>query len=274
MQKLLLLFALPLLLFSCNKNSAKLSTTSESGFVDLFNGKDLDNWNLKIRNGDAAEAKRIFAVSDGMVHVFKDHPDSLNLTQNKGALHGLMYTKKAYDRYIFRFEYKWGKKIFNNFDQFQYDAGCYYHVYDDKIWPFGIEYQVRYNHLTEENHTGDYWASNTLFQWTKGADDKFALPQNGGQPTAKRQGEHRAANAKYHALDGGWNTCEVIVMDSTYSIHKLNGQLVNYATELSLGKGIIGLQCETAEIYYRNIQIKEFKEFVPASAFVPGLSKR
>ncbi|MEM9261639.1 MAG: family 16 glycoside hydrolase, partial [Bacteroidota bacterium] len=140
---------------------------------------------------------------------------------------------------------------------------------DDKIWPFGIEYQVRYNHLTEENHTGDYWASNTRFQWRKGPDGRFAVD---GQLDEKRGGEHRAtAAAPFHALDGEWNTCEVIVMDSTYSIHKLNGALVNYATELSVGEGIIGLQCETAEIFYRNIQIKELDEFIPASAFFPTL---
>lgn len=42
-------------------------------------------------------------------------------------------------------------------------------------------------------------------------------------------------------------------MGNTYSIHKLNGKIVNLATNLTLSEGIIGLQSETAEIYYRNI---------------------
>ncbi len=34
------------------------------------------------------------------------------------------------------------------------------------------------------------------------------------------------------------------------------------------GEGIIGFQSETAEIYYRDIRIKEFDKFVPADKFL------
>lgn len=248
-----------------------ITAQKQKGFVPLFNGKDLDNWKLSIRNNDPEEAKKVFAVSDGMIHVFKDYADSLWLTKDRGSRHGLIYTKKEYSKYIFRFQYKWGTKIYNNFDQFQYDAGCYYHVFDDKIWPDGIEYQVRYNHVTQKNHTGDFWASNTLFQWSEDKNHQFLMPKKGGQLIKKRAGEHRGADVPHHALDGEWNTCEVIVMGNSYAIHKLNGKLVNYATDLSVAKGIIGLQCETAEIFYRNIEIKEFDKFIPAKRFLKKL---
>ena len=93
-------------------------------------------------------AIKVYAIEDGMVHVFNDDfPDEYELNTGENATHGLFYTNKNYSKYILRFEYKWGKRIANNFDQWQYDAGCYYHVFDDKIWPKGIEYQVRYNHI-------------------------------------------------------------------------------------------------------------------------------
>lgn len=41
-----------------------------------------------------------------------------------------VYANQKYSKYILRFEYKWGTKIANNFDAYQYDAGCYYHVID------------------------------------------------------------------------------------------------------------------------------------------------
>lgn len=258
-----------LVVLSCS-TSKKLATTND-GFVSLFNGKDLNNWKLSIRKGDSTEAATVFSIDKGMVHVFKNYPDSMGIKERKSDTHGLMYTRQKYSHYIFRFEYKWGKKIFNNFHQFQYDAGCYYHVFNDKIWPDGIEYQVRYNNVTGKNHTGDFWASNTLFQWTEGPNKQFALPRNGGIPIAKRPGEHRGADVPFHALDNEWNQCEVIVMGNKYAIHKLNGRLVNYATDLSVGEGIIGLQSETAEIFYRNISIKELPKFVPAEAFLTGL---
>ena len=49
------------------------------------------------------------------------------------------------------------------------------------------------------------------------------------------------------------------------------------ATNLSVGEGIIGFQSETAEIYYRNIEIKELTEFIPIAQFmgehIPGCSQ-
>ena len=77
-------------------------------------------------------------------------------------------------------------------------------------------------------------------------------------------------DAKYNGLNNKWNECEVIVMGNEYIIHKLNGQIVNLATNLSHSEGFIGLQAETAEVYYRNIKIKEFTESVPIQAFIPN----
>jgi Domain of Unknown Function (DUF1080) len=251
--------------------SCKVSqnTTSNGGFTTLFNGKNWDGWYLKIKSGDSLLAKKVYAIENGMVHVFKDFKDSTEFNTGKNDTHGLFYTKNKYSKFIFKFEYKWGKKIFNNFAQFQYDAGMYYHVYDDKIWPRGIEYQVRYNHLKNKNHTGDYWAAGTSFQWYA-KNNMFLSPLNGGDKVPIKKNEHLALeSATYNALNDKWNECEVIVMGNEYSIHKLNGQIVNMATNLSHSEGIIGLQSETAEIFYRNIKIKEFKESVPIQTFIP-----
>lgn len=249
--------------------SSKKMNTGGDGFVSLFNGQNMDGWDLKIRSGDAEEAKKVYSVDNGVIHVYKNYPDSFGMKVNKNATHGLFYTKKKYSQFIFRFEYKWGKKIFNNFHQFQYDAGCYYHVFNDKIWPDGIEYQVRYNHVTGKNHTGDFWASNTLFQWYSDTiKNQFLRPDDGGVAIPKRGAEHRGADVPFNALNDKWNTCEVIVMGNKYAIHKLNGRLVNYATDLSVGEGLIGLQSETAEIFYRNIMIKELPEYIPAETFL------
>ena len=57
-------------------------------------------------------------------------------------------------------------------------------------------------------------------------------------------------------------------MGNAYTIHKLNGEIVNMGTNLSVGEGIIGFQSETAEIYYRNIEIKEFDKVVPMKKFL------
>jgi hypothetical protein len=57
-------------------------------------------------------------------------------------------------------------------------------------------------------------------------------------------------------------------MGNKYAIHKLNGAVVNVLTNLSLSEGVIGLQAETAEVFYRNIKIKELKEDIPMEKFL------
>jgi Domain of Unknown Function (DUF1080) len=253
-------------------NACKVSqnTVSKDGFTTLFNGKNWDGWYLKIKKGDSLLAQKVFAIENGIVHVFKDFKDSTGLNTGINDTWGLFYTNKKYSKYIFKFEYKWGKKKFNNFDMFQYDAGMYYHVYNDRIWPQGLEYQVRYDHLKNKNHTGDYWATHVQVQWYA-KDNMFLMPQDGGAKVPIKKSEHLASpDAKFNALNDKWNECEVIVMGNEYSIHKLNGQIVNVATNLSHSEGIIGLQAETAEVFYRNIKIKEFAESVPIQTFIPN----
>lgn len=246
-------------------------SAQDGGFQKLFNGENLDGWTLKIRKGDQVTAHKVFQVEDGVIHVYADFPDGDGTLEGRGNTHAMMYTEKSYQYYVFRFEYKWGKKQFNNFDRFQYDAGVYYHVYDDSIWPKGIEYQIRYDHTKDRNHTGDFWASSTSFQWfSAGVEgETFVAPWKGGQPQAIKSGEHRASiDANVHKLDGQWNQCEIIVMGDQFALHKLNGKVVNYATELSVDSGVIGLQAETAELFYRNVELKVFKQAQPLRKFL------
>lgn len=247
--------------------------SNEDGFVTIFNGKNFDGWYLRVKNKDDALAKRVFTVKDGMVHVFNDtFPQEIDLDEGKDHSLGMMYTKKEYSKYHLKFEYKWGTKKANYFKKWQYDAGVYYHVKDDKVYPTGIEYQVHYHHIKNENHTGDLIRPGGVkYDWYFNKEaNSYLHPDDGGVlMTNRKKWLHNAKPTEnYHGLNGKWNQCEIIVMGSDYTIHKLNGEVVNMAFNLDPGKGILGFQSETAEIFYRDIKIKEFKESVPAKEFL------
>lgn len=251
---------------------AQNGVVSEDGFELLFNEKNWDGWHLKLRNGDKNMANEIFSIEENMVHVFKNSPDSLDFGTGENGTHGLFYINKKYSKYILKFEYKWGSKIANNFERWQYDAGVYYHVVDDKVWPTGIEYQIRYNHTEEKNHTGDLIRpQGVTYDWYRmEKSNTFLHPKDGGvlEKKSEKKWLHLASPTNNHnALNGQWNECEIIVMGNQYTIHKLNGEIVNMAFNLNPSSGIIGFQSETAEIYYRDIKIKEFDSVVPAEAF-------
>ncbi len=254
-------------------NSAeKLAALDEDGFKSLFNGENFDGWYLKIRSGDEALAKKVFSIEDNMIHVFNDEfPNEYNLNTGENATHGLFYSTKKYSKYILRFEYKWGSRKANNFEKWQYDAGVYYHVVDDAIWPVGIEYQIRYDHTTNRNHTGDLIRpKGANYDWYSDEEGKhFLHPKKGGKLDTKGGWLHFASpTTNYNALNDKWNQCEIIVMGSEYAIHKLNGDVVNMAFNLKPNEGIFGFQSETAEIFYRNIAIKEFDTIVPIEEFL------
>lgn len=257
-------------------------TKPDVGFTTLFNGKNFDGWYLKVKNDDDALAKRVFTAEAGNVHVFDDSfPDQIDLDAGINKTMGMMYTKKEYGKYHFKFEYKWGKRKANYFKKWKYDAGVYFHVTDDKIFPTGIEYQVMFDHTKNKNHTGDAIRPGGVnYDWYFSEETLAYLhPDHGGQLhktklSGKRTWLHEAKPTKnFHALNNEWNSCEIIVMGKEYAIYKLNGEVVNMVFNLSPEKGIIGLQSETAEIFYRNIQIKEFSETIPAEKFLEKKSK-
>lgn len=254
--------------FSENINATK---ASKGEFKPLFNGKNFDDWELLLRNGTKDEAKLVYTIDeDGVLHFFRDLPDgSGNGPERRNAFHGVMATKKSYSKYHLKFEYKWGEKLVNNYDKYQYDAGVFYHILELKVFPVGLQYQVRYNHIENKNHSGDFVASNVKMQWYSKDGKTFDLPSNGGKHQPIRKGQHYAfKDLDFHGLNDKWNQCEVIVMGNEYAIHKLNGKLANMATNLEPSEGPIAFEAETGEIFWRNIRIKEFEESIPMSEFL------
>jgi len=255
------------------QNQISLTNTESQGYTSIFNGENWDGWYLKIRTGDEQLAQKVFAINDKKeIHIFNEEfPDEYELNTGENKTHGLFYTEKEYSKYHLKFQYKWGKRLANNFGQWQYDSGVYYHVTNDQVWPTGIEYQIRYNHLTDKNHTGDLIRpKGVTYKWYAVESGAHYLhPNNGGVLEPKKHWYHHAKPTNNHnALNDQWNTCEIIAMGDDYSIHILNGEIVNMIFSPSPSKGIIGFQSETAEILFRNITIKEFETSKPAEHFL------
>jgi hypothetical protein len=250
----------------------------EAQFTPLFNGKNYEGWYIKLKDGDEALGKKVFAIEDEMIHVFGEGwPDEIDLDEGTDATIGMIYTKKSFDKYHLKFDYKWGKKKANYFAKWQYDAGVYYHISDDKVFPTGVEFQIHYVPKEDRSRTGDLIRPpGQTYDWYFNTEtSEYLHPDEGGVLYEKQksyEGRNWLHNAKvtrnFNGLNDEWNSCELIVMGGDYSIHKLNGEVVNMAFNLKPGEGIIGFQSETAEIFYKNIEIKEFDETIPADSFL------
>lgn len=205
------------------------STTEQKNYKPLFNGKDLEGWDIflkgKLLNDDADQN---FQFHDSVLYV-------------RGKELGYIRTKKAFTNYHFVVDFKWGEKKWPPREAAKRDAGICYNISPnepDSIWPKSIECQI------QEGDVGDFWL---LSFCTITVNDSTNKPANHTRMVKKANGEKPT---------GEWNTVEVISYKGR-CVHIVNGVVVNDGDRASASSGRILLQSEYSEVYYRNPRIKK-----------------
>jgi len=235
----------------------------------LFNGRDLEGWQVVVGDNGVVPNQDIFHVTDGMLHAYK------NAADGSDQPFGYLLSIAEYADYRLTLEYKWGVKKFaprGGPDDVR-DAGVCYHVHGPfVIWPTSVECQI------QEGDTGDVWAINTRATSTVHPDNmNFWSLENGAVEQTKGdkpKGYQRFLRSYYYEQPG-WNRIELIVRGDS-ATYLINGHVANRVTNLkqwddataswqALTKGKILLQAEGAEIFYRNVTIQPL-DLIPAAA--------
>ena len=199
----------------------------------LFNGKNLNGWySFLATKGKNNDPDKVFVVENGVLHI-------------SGKEFGYISTEKTFKNFHLAVEFKWGEKKFppRDADTTKRDNGiCFYVPLNevDFVWPKSIECQI------QEGDVGDIWLIDST---TVVYDGKQTRPNN--YTRVKKKTDNEKPN-------GEWNLVEVIA-NRDQIIYKVNGIVVNEARSPSLDEGKIIIQSEGAEIYYRKIEIAEFK---------------
>ena len=188
----------------------------------LFNGKNLDNWNLFVEKSDA-DPKDVFKVQDGVIRI-------------EGLPMGYMYTREQYDNFKLHVEWRWVGKPSN--------SGVFLFVQDgEKTWPNAIECQLC------AGDAGD-------FVLLGGSDiAEFRLQPGETRPAfpvVKKKRESSEKNA------GEWNEMEITCRDGNIEV-VVNGVLQNQGSQSLHKKGYIGLQSEGGPLEFRNVRLKRLK---------------
>ncbi len=188
----------------------------------LFNGRDLSGWTYQLADS-SAKMGQVWSVKDGVL-----------ICQGRPA--GYIRTEKEYNDYVLTLEWRWppGTRGGNN--------GVLVHASSPRaigIWPKSIEVQLK------AGHAGDLWIIGTGLDVENAAD--------------RRQGRrHLNLTDDSEKPIGQWNHLEVTCRADEIAV-KVNGVLVNHATNCSVTKGAICLQSEGAPIEFRNIQLTPLK---------------
>jgi hypothetical protein len=177
---------------------------------------------------------------------------------------GYLATEKTYGNFHLRLQYKWGTKRWAPRADLVRDSGIhYFFTGPDKLlnggWEDALECQI------QEHDTGDLYNLNGAYTVQTLAKDPTTRPLTfspTGTPTTLPS--NRVIKSEEVDSLTDWNTVEVIVKGNT-STHIVNGKVVNRTISVMtkdgkpVTEGKIALQAEAAEMWYRNIEIKELK---------------
>jgi len=215
-KKSTLTLAILFILNSCNLQQKSLSTNDWYAFTKTSTERQ-----------QPAEA---YEFSNGMIRMY-------------GENNGYLMSKKSYTNFELSLEYRWNmEEKFKT--KSKKNSGVMYNIpadYPDKIWPKGIQFQIK------ENTTGDF-----IFL------DQVTAKVNGKQiePGASVTSAKFIENEKPY---GEWNT--IFIKSANGKITQyLNGKLINEGTESSSTEGRISLNYEGAPIDFKNIAIKNISK--------------
>ncbi|MEP0846901.1 MAG: DUF1080 domain-containing protein [Phycisphaerae bacterium] len=147
----------------------------------------------------------------------------------KGTPAGYIRTTNDYTNYVLKLEWR-----FDPVTKRAGNSGVLLRIIgEDKIWPRCVEAQL------QSENAGDFWNIDEFPMKTDPA-------RTNGRNTKKLHMAERPV--------GEWNEYEIIVDHGRIAL-KVNGELLNEATDVLETPGKIGLQSEGAEIHFRNVRL-------------------
>jgi hypothetical protein len=249
MLRLLGMAILGLMLNLAASAQAEPSIRPHGKLTPLFNGKDLTGFDTLLeKQGINSDPNKVFQVERGMLHI-------------SGQEFGGLVTRKEYENYYLRAEFKWGEKTYPPRDGKARDSGIQYNITGPlKVWPRMMEFQIN------EGGTGDMWvvggtgatvAGKVYESTTSGPGAYIRIPHIGRGQLVNVTGYRDPVN-DLERPHGKWNLLELVV-DHDRILYFVNRKLALLGTNANTTKGKILFQCEGSEVYFRNMKIAMLK---------------
>lgn len=263
-----IMWVFPFMLLACTPSAPEQANTDtiekekKAEWVSLFNGKDMDDWIVKIHHHEVGENfGNTFRVEDGILKVRYDQYGEFN------DQFGHLYYKQPFSRYHLVVEYRF-------VDEWQEDApgytkrnsGVMFHSQDPRTMP------------REQD-----WPISVEMQFLAALEDGKPRPTgNMCSPGTEVVFEGEIApvhcinsSSKTYGIDE-WVRAELIVLGDSLVKHIINGDTVLQYTQPQIGGGVvnnfdpaikqdgkllsegfIALQSEGQAIDFRKVEIRE-----------------
>jgi hypothetical protein len=258
--------ALLLLSFGLPQLAAGQAITPREGVLRLYNGTNLDGFYTFLKDTKLEDPRRVFRVTDGLLHI-------------TGEGLGSLTTKNEYRDYHVVLEFKWGSMTHEPRTKRTKDSGLLIHSIGEDggyngTWMPSIEVQII------EGGCGDFiLVANDQIKtpfsltveagrdrdneviWQKGNPrETFSNTKNrrrvnwfGRDPDWKDELGFRGKN-DVESPAGQWTRIDVICAGGHIQTY-VNGVLVNEAFDVQPQQGKLQLQTELAEIFFRRYEL-------------------
>jgi hypothetical protein len=244
-----------------------LFISAKPGGKQLFNGKDLNNWDKHIGTAlkgfddlyKTATPDKVFSVEE---------VNGEKLIHISGVVNGSLATKESFENYHLQLVFKWGEKIYTT-----QNSGLLYHSFGDfgvalGTWMACIEHQLQHGNLGNT-----YLMANTNCETSakKDKDGKSFIYMPGAEKIkfgSKANGGSIKKVADAEKPLGEWNTVDLYCFGRT-SVHVVNGKTVMVNTNCGfydgdeikpLSSGKIQIQSEGGDLYIKSIKIEPIKK--------------
>ena len=256
------LMSLPILLMLGCSHSRNTVRTNK--WIKLFNGKDINDWVVKIHHHDAGvNFGNTFRVENGMVEVRYDQYGDFN------NQFGHLFYKIPFSHFHLKFDYRFVGEWRTDAPSYtNMNSGMMFHSQDpysirkEQDWPISIEMQLL-------GGLGDGKPRPTGNMCSPGTD----IVYNG-----KKYDEHCLNSSSKTYEKNVWVHAELIVLGDSLVTHIINGDTVLQYSKPSIGGGIvtgydstvfqpgkpltsgfIALQSEGQPIDFKNIKLKKLR---------------
>jgi len=224
MKKLVFLSTLMALIIGC-KESKTTSDANTEEWISLFNGKDLNDWDIKIAGHQLGDNYlNTFKVEDSMLRVKYDDYDSLN------NAYGHIYYKTPFSYYKIKLDYRFvGDQVKGGEGWAKKNNGIMYHAQS-----------------AESNSIGQFFPVSMELQLLGGLDDGNERPTaNLCTPgtTVEMNGQtiyDHCTSSNSKTINGEqWVHLEAVIMGSESAIHIVDNDTVISYQNLKIGGGLL-----------------------------------
>lgn len=237
----------------------------KTGWIKLFNGKDLKDWTIKIAKHELNDNyANTFSVQDGLMKVSYQGYESFN------SQYGHIFYKKPFSAYLLKVKYRFvGNQAKGGETWANRNSGAMLHsqapetMLKDQDFPISIEAQMLGGDGTNERHTSNVCTPGT----TIFVDNKLFSPHCLDSKSKTYHGEQ-------------WVTAEFLVLGDSLIEHRINKEVVlaytkpqiggagvsNYDPKIkqdgkALKSGYIALQSESHPIEFKEVDLFDLSAY-------------